>query len=105
MKKGNFTQQVYQLVRKIPQGRVMTYGQIAFLAGQPKAARVVGNILHQNPDPKDIPCHRVVSKNGEVGRNYRFGGWKEQKRKLKKEGIEFKDERHVNLEKFLISNV
>ena len=100
----NFTQRVYQVVKKIHKGKVMTYGQIAQELGRPKAARAVGNILHQNTSP-EIPCHRVVNKKGRLAINYRFGGWKEQKKKLMKEGVKFKDEMYVNLEKFLISNV
>lgn len=79
---------VFKLVSFIPQGKVLTYGQIAKFLGI-KSARVVGQILHQNPDPKNIPCHRVVFNDGSLAKSYAFGGKKEQWRKLKDEGITF----------------
>ena len=89
--KNSFKLQVYKLVKKIPKGKVMTYGQIAKKLGQPKALRTVGNILHQN-NSLEIPCHRVVNKKGRVARSYKFGGWKCQKERLLKEGVKFKNE-------------
>jgi len=65
----------------------MTYGQVARLAGSPRAARAVGNILHRNPDPQNIPCHRVVNARGEVSQNYAFGGSHAQTEKLAQEII------------------
>ncbi len=61
-----FTQKVLEIVRKIPKGKVLTYKQVAKLAGSPNAARAVGSVLKQNYDPK-IPCHRVVRSDGVVG--------------------------------------
>ena len=49
---------VYEFVKSIPPGKVATYGQIALYLGNRNFARVVGNILHSNPDPEHIPCHR-----------------------------------------------
>lgn len=94
-----FSEKVYPVVRKIPPGRVMTYGQIAARLGKPKAARAVGNALHHNPDPKNIPCHRVVNREGRLA-----PGFKEQKEKLLKEEVKFKDERHIELNKHLLIN-
>lgn len=79
-KESNFFQQVYGVVKKIPVGKVMTYGQIARILDSPDA-RKVGWALHGNTDPK-IPCHRVVNKEGGLAENYAFDGWREQKRKL-----------------------
>ena len=62
----SFKQQVLAVVKKIPQGKTMTYGQVATLAGNAKASRAVGMILSKNFDPA-IPCHRVVKANGDVG--------------------------------------
>lgn len=93
----NFFDRVYSLVKKIPEGKVMTYGQIAKMIGT-RDPRKVGWALHGNKDPK-TPCHRVVNKEGGVALNYAFGGWKEQKMKLLEEGVEFVDEKHVDLEK------
>jgi len=71
MKFNSFQKKVYEVVRKIPKGRVLTYKIVAKLAGRPKAWRAVGNILNKNKDPK-IPCHRVIKVNGEIG-GYRYG--------------------------------
>lgn len=96
---SNFFEKVYQVVRKIPKGKVMTYGQIAKILGT-KDARKVGWALHGNKDP-NISCHRVVNKEGRVATNYAFEGWEEQKRKLLAEGVTFVDEKHVDLSKCL----
>lgn len=55
------TKRIYEAVKKIPKGKVATYGQVAKMAGNPRMARAVGNALHKNPDPSTIPCHRVVN--------------------------------------------
>ena len=55
---------VYEIVKRIPRGKVATYGQIAAISGSPKASRAVGYALHFNPTPGVIPCHRVVNRNG-----------------------------------------
>lgn len=98
--KVSFFERVYQLVKQIPFGKVVTYGQIAAKLGNSKAARAVGNALHVNPY-KNVPCHRVVNREGKLASGYAFGGSREQKRKLMAEGVKFKDERHVNLGKCL----
>jgi len=95
-----FSERVYQFVKQIPKGKVATYGQIAAKLEKPKAARAVGNALHVNPY-KSVPCHRVVNRKGKVAMNFGNGGWKKHKRKLLEEGVKFKDEKHVNLEKHL----
>ena len=69
---ASFQKKVYEVVRKIPEGKVMTYKQVAKLTGYPKAYRAVGNALNKNPDPKTIPCHRVIRLDGRVG-GYREG--------------------------------
>jgi len=93
-----FSERVYQFVKQIPRGKVITYGQIAARLGKPKATRAVGNALHVNPY-KSVPCHRVVNRKGRVAMNFGNGGWKEHKRKLKAEGVKFKDKIHVDLKK------
>jgi methylated-DNA-protein-cysteine methyltransferase-like protein len=92
-----FFERVYKLVKQIPPGKVATYGQIAEILGT-RDARKVGFALHANRDPK-VPCHRIVNKEGRLAPNYAFDGWREQKRKLFEEGIIFKDEMRVDLEK------
>lgn len=80
-------EKIYDVVRRIPKGNVATYGQIAMLAGNPRWARVVGYALHVNPDPKNIPCYRVVNRNGEVSKAFAFGGENMQISLLEAEGI------------------
>lgn len=95
----NPTKRIYEAVKKIPHGRVATYGQIAELAGDKKMARAVGNALHNNPDPVNIPCFRVVNSKGELSGAFAFGGATEQAERLMADGIEVIDGR-VNLKKF-----
>ncbi len=66
-KRGDFTVKVYAVVAKIPKGSVMTYREVARRAGNPAAARAVGNIMHHNPDMRKVPCHRVVRADGTPG--------------------------------------
>lgn len=82
---------IYDAVRLIPLGKVATYGQIAAMAGNGNAARVVGNALHVNPSPGEIPCHRVVNARGRLAPGFAFGGSGEQKRLLESEGVEVFD--------------
>jgi methylated-DNA-[protein]-cysteine S-methyltransferase len=63
----SFTQKVYAVVAKIPKGQVLTYKEVARRAGNPRAYRAVGNIMHNNPDTKKVPCHRVVRSDGRPG--------------------------------------
>jgi methylated-DNA-protein-cysteine methyltransferase related protein len=96
---ASFREKVYSLARTIPPGKVMTYGQLAALAGSPKAARAVGMCMSQNLDNKTIPCHRVVASNGKLT-GFAFGGISAKKRLLEKEGVQFIGDR-VNLSEFL----
>ena len=82
------SKRIYEAVKKIPKGRVATYGQIAELAGDKKMARAVGNALHKNPDPGSIPCYRVVNAKGELAGEFAFGGAGAQARLLEAEGVE-----------------
>lgn len=96
----NTFEKIYEIVRKIPKGCVATYGDVAFLAGNPRLARVVGYALHQNPDPATIKCHRVVNRAGEVSRAFVFGGENAQIRLLREEGVEVSDDGVVDLQKY-----
>lgn len=98
----NLFNKVYDLVRKIPKGKVTTYGQIAKELGI-KDARIVGWALHVNRDSKNIPCHRVVNKEGKISSSYAFGGEVEQKRKLESERIVFVNSNHIDT-MFIISS-
>lgn len=86
-KDGGFYEKVYNAVRRIPIGKVATYGQIAATAGSPGAGQSVGNALHNNPDPDTIPCHRVVNAKGELAQGFAFGGAEGQAKLLEKEGV------------------
>ena len=84
-----FFEQVYEVVKKIPYGKVATYGDIAKALGNPRASRQVGWALHVNPDPENIPCYRVVDRFGRVSKAFAFGGENRQKWLLEQEGIIF----------------
>lgn len=96
----NTFEKIYDAVRKIPRGKVCSYGQIAAMAGNPRWSRVVGYALHVNPEPGTIPCHRVVTKNGEVSKAFAFGGENMQRILLAEEGIEFLDDGRINMKKY-----
>ena len=93
------SKRIYEAVKKIPYGTVATYAQVASLAGNPKMSRAVGNALHKNPDPENIPCYRVVNSKGELAGEFAFGGPNVQAKLLEAEGIEVIDG-HVDLKKF-----
>lgn len=93
-------ERIYEVVKNIPKGKVATYGQVAMLAGNPRWARVVGYALHNNPDQSNIPCHRVVNREGRVATNFAFGGGVTQRELLEKEGIEFQADGSIDLDKF-----
>ncbi len=95
-----FRQQVYELVKRIPRGKVLTYGIIATKVGKPRWARQVGWALHQNNSSK-VPCHRIVDRNGRLAPNFAFDGAIEQRKRLEVEKVEFKDEMHVDMERCL----
>ena len=91
---------VYAILKTIPAGKVMTYGQVAERLGNKNLARTVGNILHDNPDPENIPCHRVVNAKGKVAEHYAFGGADAQRAKLEAEGIVFEQNGRIDLKKY-----
>ena len=92
MKKTNknpisFTEQVYAVVSRIPRGQTMTYLAVAQAAGSPRAYRAVGNILRRNPDPKLVPCHRVVRSDGQGGGYFGEKNSNKKLKLLKQEGV------------------
>lgn len=95
-----FQIRVYKAVEQIPCGRVVTYGEVARMAGSPKASRAVGNILHKNPFFGVVPCHRVVHTDGALAEPFAFGGAGMQREMLEKEGITFTKEGKVNMLKY-----
>ena len=97
----NFYEKVYAVVKQIPKGKVATYGQIALLCGNPRAARAVGYALHSNPEPGIIPCHRVVNREGRTAPGFAFGGPNVQREMLESEGVVFDDEGKVLLKTYI----
>ena len=95
---NGFKRRVETLVAQVPKGRVMTYGQIAALCGQPRAARIVGGVAHfGNPD---LPWQRVVNKSGGLASGYP-GGRRGHKEVLEAEGLVVSDDNRVNVEELL----
>ena len=95
------SKRIYEAVKKIPYGRVATYADVAQMAGNKKMARAVGNALHKNPDPDNIPCYRVVNSKGELAGEFAFGGAGRQAKLLRMEGVEVNNGR-VDLGKYRI---
>jgi O-6-methylguanine DNA methyltransferase len=85
----NFRERVYQIVKKIPRGKVATYGQIAQLAGNPKADRAVGLLMKTNPFIPKVPCHRVVGFDGSLVGYSGGKGISTKKKMLLAEGVSF----------------
>ena len=96
----SFKNKVYRIVSQIPKGKVATYGQIARLAGNSKAARVVGALMKHNPYVPKVPCHRVVGSSGQLVGYSIEKGIATKKQLLVSEGVAFKREK-VDLKKYL----
>ncbi len=90
----DFCNEVCNIIKEIPAGRVLTYGQIARLAGFPQYSRLVGQVLAQSPESSCLPCHRVVNSQGRPAPH-----WTEQQFLLEQEGIYFKPNGCVDLKK------
>ncbi|MBE6820136.1 MAG: MGMT family protein [Ruminococcaceae bacterium] len=95
----NTFEKIYDVVKKIPKGKVASYGTVAAIAGNPRWSRVVGYALHVNPEPDKIPCHRVVTRNGEVSKAFAFGGDNMQRLLLTEEGVSFLADGRVDMKK------
>ena len=94
-----FQEKCYQMLLKIPKGKVITYSQLATMVGIPKAARAVGSAMRKNPNSPTVPCHRVVRANGSIGQYNK--GQNEKIKLLKEEGIKISNKKVLNLEKYL----
>lgn len=97
----DYKEKVYKLVRRIPKGKVTTYGAIGKKLSM--SPRVVGQALHLNPYEGKVPCHRVVNRNGRVAPNFAFGGNGVQRKLLESEGITFRDEMCVEKDQILFN--
>lgn len=91
-----FFEKVYEVVKQVPKGKVITYGKIAEILGNKRMSRQVGWALHVNPSPDTIPCYRVVNKFGEPSKAFAFGGENVQRQLLLNDGITFDEKGRVN---------
>jgi methylated-DNA-protein-cysteine methyltransferase-like protein len=98
----SFPKRVYAILAQVPPGRVITYGTIALLLGDPRKARQVGWALAATPvrDPA-LPAHRVINARGELSGGPAFGGYAVQRTKLEAEGVAFMRDGRVDLERYL----
>ena len=92
-------ERVYEYVKTVPRGKVVTYGQVAAAIGAPRCARQVGWALHVNPEPGVIPCHRVVNREGRLAPAFAFGGPEVQASLLEEEGVQVEGG-YVDLNKY-----
>ena len=98
----SFPRQVYGIVRRVPRGRVITYGAIASVLGDPRKARQVGWAMAATPvDKPKIPAHRVINARGELSGGPAFGGYAVQRGLLEAEGVVFERDGRVDLERYL----
>jgi methylated-DNA-protein-cysteine methyltransferase-like protein len=93
-------QRIYEIIRRVPSGRVATYGQVASLAGLPGHARLVGYALHNLPDNSDVPWHRVVNAGGGISLDREYGAGTLQRSLLEAEGIRFNSHDKIDLSTF-----
>ena len=98
MASNGFFERVYELVRQVPEGRVVSYGQLAQMMGEPRKARFVGFAMHASPGmAAGVPCHRVVFKDGSLAPGFAFGGPEAQRQLLLAEGVRFLDDGRVDM--------
>jgi methylated-DNA-protein-cysteine methyltransferase-like protein len=96
---GTFSQKAKKIIKRIPKGKVATYGQIAALAGSPLAARQVVWILHSSSRKDKLPWHRIINSSGRI--SLKPGqGFEEQRALLAREGVKFSKNDDVDLEKY-----
>lgn len=96
-----FFKRVYEIVAQIPEGNVITYGQIAATLGDAKAAQKVGWAMASAPAELQLPCHRVVNKSGAMAPDAVFGGADKQRAMLEQEGVTFTDDGCIDMRKHL----
>ena len=95
----SFQTQCYEALKQVPSGKVISYSGLAEMVGRPKAHRAVGNAMNKNPFAPQVPCHRVVKSNGDLGG---FGGGSRLKiKRLQEEGVKVLDNKIVDFESIL----
>ena len=95
-----FTERVIKLIKQIPAGKVATYGQIAIYAGNPRASRQVAWILHSSSRKDNLPWHRVINSKGRISLP-KDRGYDLQKKLLEMEGVVFKENNFIDLDKYI----
>ena len=95
-----FYLRIYKLALMIPKGKVATYGQLAFMAGNPRGARMAGRAMKNAPREMDIPCHRVVNAAGDTAPDYVFESKKHQRAMLEAEGVIFKANGKIDMKNY-----
>lgn len=96
---ASFARRVLEIVRRIPRGKVLTYGQVAVLAGVPRASRIVGGVLYQLGPDSRLPWHRVINREGGIS-TYRVGSGDRQRELLENEGVDFSRRGRLELKKY-----
>lgn len=96
---NDFSQRIIETIKQIPEGSVATYGQIAAIAGNSRAARTVSWILNSSSEKHDLPWHRVVNSKGFI--SLKGEGYELQKQLLRQEGVKFGKNDRINLKKYL----
>lgn len=96
----NFTKKVVSIIKSIPEGKVVTYGQVAFMAGRPNGARQISWILNSMSEKESLPWHRVINSSGKISLPEGYG-FEEQMYRLKNEGVAFDTNNRIDLKKFL----
>ena len=99
-----FTRRVIDIIRSIPEGKVLTYGAVAAMAGNPRGARQVSRILHSSSDAYDLPWHRVVNAKGSISLGPGRGG-EIQRGLLEKEGVAFNEHGFIDLSVHLAADI
>lgn len=99
--KSDFFQRVYGVVRRIPYGRVTTYGAIARAVGSPQSSRTVGYAMNASHSLPDVPAHRVVNRSGVLTGKHHFAGSNTMQRLLEQEGVEVREDRVVEFDQLL----
>jgi methylated-DNA-protein-cysteine methyltransferase-like protein len=95
-----YTRAVIEIIKRIPEGRVCTYGRIGLMAGQPNGARQVARIIHSMSRKHDLPWHRIVNAKGFISLP-RARGYDRQKTLLQGEGVQFDENDWIDLNKYL----
>lgn len=96
---SEFTQEVIKIIKSVPSGKVLTYGLVAKLAGNPRGARQVSRILHSLTRKFDLPWHRIINSKGVI--SLKFEGGDQQRMLLEQEGVEFSTNQKIDLKKYL----